>query len=171
MGHIQSSLLKEIELVGVLPLVNLIPENPKLKKMKNRVIESKWKWKKQIRVRPIIWNRKKREKRTKQRIKNSNFCKRENNFFQYKMYLFDPLDCAFIQAFSEHFVCFLVWEKGFGNEQSLIERRGEDRRVEVEEVKKKRERGYGALGFFLNATASLTLSCFSKNGSFWPQLF
>ena len=63
MGHIQSSLLKEIELVGVLPLVNMIPENPKLKKMKKRIIESKWKWKKQIRVRPIIWNRKKREKR------------------------------------------------------------------------------------------------------------
>ena len=33
--------VKEIKLVGVLPLVNLIPENPKLKKMKKRVIESK----------------------------------------------------------------------------------------------------------------------------------
>ena len=44
----------------------------------------------------------------------------------------------------------------------LIERRGEDLRVEVEGVKKKRERGYGAVGFFLNATASLTLSCFFK---------
>ena len=44
----------------------------------------------------------------------------------------------------------------------MIERRGEDLRVEVEGVKKKRERGYGAVGFFLNATASLTLSCFFK---------
>ena len=41
MGHIQSFLLKEIELVGVLPLVNMVPENPKLKKMKKRIIESK----------------------------------------------------------------------------------------------------------------------------------
>ena len=69
MGHIQSSLLTEIEQVGVLPLVNPIPENPKLKKMKKRVIESKWKWKKQIRVRSIIWNRKKRENRKKKKNK------------------------------------------------------------------------------------------------------
>ena len=154
MDHTQSSLLEEIELMGVLPLLNLIPENPKLKRWK-KVIESRWKWKKQIWNRPIIWNRKKREKRKKQRIKN------KQNVPVWPTWLrFHPgLQWTFCVLFGKR-----VWK-------FLIERRGEDLRVEVEGVKKKRERGYGAVGFFLNATASLTLSCFSKNGSFWPQLF
>ena len=163
MGHIQSSLLKEIELVGVLPLVNLILENPKLKKMKKRVIESKWKWKKQIRVRPIFWNRKKREKRTKQRIKNSIFCKRENNFYNTKCTCLTHLIALSFRHSANIFVCFLVWEKGFGNEQSLIERIGEDLRVEVEEVKKKRERGYHALGSFVILGKSLRLCGFDAS--------
>ena len=163
MGHIQSSLLKEIELVGVLPLVNMIPENPKLKKMKKRIIESKWKWKKQIRVRPIIWNRKKREKRTKQRIKNSIFCKRKNNFYNTKCTCLTHLIALSSRPSVNIFVCFLVWEKGFGNEQSLIEMIGEDLRVEVEEVKNKSELRYGALGILVILGKSLRVRGFDPS--------
>ena len=155
--------VKEIELVGVLPLVNLIPENPKLKKMKKRVIESKWKWKKQIRVRPIIWNKKKREKRTKQRIKNSIFYKRENNFYNTKCTYLTHLIALSSRPSVNIFVCFLVWEKWFGNEQSLIERIGEDLRVEAEEVKKKRERGYHAFGIFVILGKSLRVRGFDPS--------
>ena len=101
--------------------------------MKKRVIESKWKWKKQIKVRPIIWNRKKREKRTKQRIKNSIFCKSEDNFYNTKCTCLTHLIALSSRPWVNIFVCFLVWVKGFGNEQSLIEMIGEDLRVEVEE--------------------------------------
>ena len=162
MGHIQSSLLKEIELVGVLPLVNPIHENPKLKKMKKIVIESKWKWKKHIRVRSIIWNRKKREKRTKQRIKNSIFYKRENNFYNTKCTCLTHL-ITIIQAFSEHFCVLFGLTKRVWKWASLIERIREDLRVEVEEVKKKRERGYGALGIFVILGKSLRVRGFDPS--------
>ena len=61
------------------------------------------------------------------------------------------------------FVCFLVREKGFGNEQSLIEMIGEDLRVEVEEVKNKRELRYGDLGILVILGKSLRVRGFDPS--------